>query len=188
MISTLLPMAAEPIPNFYEPGWDWWAWPLAWLAYALAALVLAAIGPVFSYGYDAPRGSALRWPAIIGGLVLILAAVVVGFMGSGALMRHMDAADGALLVFLGRLLVAGLGAVASMHICAWWFEGLSDVARWLAFAAPAVVVGLGAIANGIGEAITRFAASVPIPVGQAGAILVLGLLLLGLWGYGRTRS
>jgi hypothetical protein len=44
-----------------------------------------------------------------------------------------------------------------------------------------------ALFNGIAEIITRLAASIPMPVAQFGAIVVVGVIAVGLYASGSSR-
>jgi hypothetical protein len=177
MIQTAITAATEEIPKLYEPGWDWWAWPIAWTALALAALIIAAAAPLFVVTVEAIENHVLRVSAAIGVILLVLAAVVAGYAGSGVMMRHMDNGEGAFWVALGSILVGVLGWGVGYYLYDSRNYSYED-RHWVSWAsaAPALVIGLGAVLNGIAEIITRLAASIPMTVVQFLTVIVLGSL------------
>lgn len=188
MIHAFITTATDEVPKMFEPGWDWWAWPIAWAVLALAALIMAGAVPMFAIAVQGLEGSAWRVPAGILVVLLVVAAVVTGYAGSAVMMRHMDNGQGAFWVAAGSILVGliGWGFSASWHgMQDWSYEDR----RWLTWvtAAPAIVIGLGAVFNGIAEIITRLAASIPMPVAQFGAIVVVGALAFGLYSANSGR-
>ncbi|MDO5867062.1 MULTISPECIES: hypothetical protein [Paenarthrobacter] len=166
--------ATNEIPKLYEPGWDWWAWPIAWAALALAGLILAAALPLITRTAERLEGTAWRTPGIAAASLLAVAAAVAGYMGSGVLMRHMDSGEGAFSIFLGTLLVGLLSWGAAAHIAPQPYT-YSPWRPWL-LALPMIVIGSGAIANGISEALTRLAASIPMPVASLGSMVLFGMI------------
>lgn len=180
MIQAFITTATDAVPKMFEPGWDWWAWPIAWAVLALAALIMAGALPMIALAVDGLAGSMWRIPAAILVVLLVIAAAVTGYTASGVMMRHMDSGGGAFWVFLGSILVGliGWGLSTSWQGSGWNYEDR----RWLSWVAavPALVIGVGAVLNGIGEVVTRLAASIPMPVAQFLAIVVVGAALLGL--------
>lgn len=187
MIYATVRTATDEVPKMFETGWAWWAWPIAWAALALAALIMAGALPMFALAVDRLAGSVWRVPAAILVVLLVIAAAVAGYAASGVMMRHMDSGGGAFWVFLGSILVGllGWGFSTSWQGSGWSYEDR----RWLSWlaAVPALVIGLGAVLNGIGEIITRLAASIPMPVAQFLAIVVVGAALLGLHASSSSR-
>lgn len=179
MIQAFITTATNDVPKMFETGWEWWAWPIAWAVLALAALVMAGALPMVAIAGQA--GSPWKVPLVILAGLLVLAAIVTGYAGSGVMMRHMDNGGGAFWVFLGSILVGllGWGFSASWNGSQDWSY---EDRRWLSWvaAAPALVIGLGAVFNGFAEIITRLAASIPMPVAQFGAIVIVGALAFGL--------
>ncbi|MFK0004990.1 hypothetical protein [Paenarthrobacter sp. NPDC090522] len=188
MIQAFITTASNEVPKMFETGWDWWAWPIAWAALAVAALVIAGALPMFAVVVGAAQDTVWKVPAAILVILVVLAAVVAGYIGSGVMMRHMDNGQGAFWVFLGCLLVGLLGWAFSAS-----WHGTQpytyEARRWVGrvAAAPALVIGLGAVFNGIAEIITRLAASIPMTVAQFGALVVVGALVLGAYANSSSR-
>lgn len=167
------------IPKFYEAGWDWWAWPIAWLVFLGCGLALGTVLPLYAAVTEELTGARRGWAqfgVVIGGI----AAIVFGWWGSGILMRHQETGEGAAWTFLGALAVAGV----SWYWSSRFRQGYGDY-DWhtgyaLVTAAPALIITAGAVMNGVGEFVTRLAASIPMPVAQFLSLAVLGALVLGL--------
>lgn len=166
--------AVNEIPKLYEPGWEWWAWPVAWAALALAGLILAAALPLITRTAEKLEGTTWRTPGIAAAGLLAVAAAVAGYMGSGVLMRHMDSGKGVFWVFLGALLVGLLSWGVAARIAPQPYT-YSPWRPWL-LALPMIVIGSGAIFNGISEALTRLAASIPMSVASLGSVILFGMI------------
>lgn len=174
MIKTAITTATGEIPKLYEAGWDWWAWPIAWSALALAGLLMAAALPLITRTAEALEGTAWKTPGIAAVGLLAVAAAVAGYLGSGVLMRHMDTGQGAFGVFLGSLLVGLLSWGVAARIAPQPYT-YSPWRPWL-LAIPMIVIGSGAITNGISEALTRLAASIPMSVASLGSVILFGMI------------
>jgi hypothetical protein len=190
MIHTAITTATDEVPKMFEPGWEWWAWPIAWLVFLACGLAMGVIVPLFVAAMDSIENTAVRFLA---GTAVVIGAVVVivfGWAGSGILMRHHENGEGAGWTFLGALVVAGISWYWTARITDYrsngWDYAMQRSMGWYN-AAPAIVIGLGAVFNGIAEIITRLAASIPMPVAQFGAIVVVGAIAVGLYASSSSR-
>ncbi|MFK4299631.1 hypothetical protein ABH924_004816 [Arthrobacter sp. GAS37] len=161
----------EVIAKGFEPGWDWWAWPVAWTVFIGCGLIMGNAAPLLVSVIRSVPNNFLRRLAASAVVGAAVTSVVLGWAGSGILMRHQETGPGVLLVFLGSIVVAGIS----------WYC-LEDRHRTI----PVLVVSAGAVVNGIGEIITRTAASVPAGVGQVLGVLLVGALIVN--GYLITRG
>lgn len=176
-ISEMAAMALSEIPNYYEPGWEWWAYTLAAAGLVVAAFLMALAVPLAFNAGEWLEGARGRVAWRVAAWLAVLAAVIGGFMLPGALMRHMPTAGG-----VGWIIAATL----ALGFIAWWWVGgfLSErYSRYVA-ALPAAVFVLSVVNYGFAELVTRTAASVPMSVGALLTIVVV--LIGGIFFYGKT--
>lgn len=191
MIHSTITTTTNDVPKLYEEGWEWWAWPTNWIALAVIGFVIALSLPLALKIYRSTMDRAAKSALLVLCIAVSLAAVVMGWLGPGILMRHMDNGQGAFWVFLGCLTLGGLVWFWSGRILEAtadpYYDWTGRYSPWEGHAgkmaaAPAVVIGAGTIFGGIAEIVTRLAASIPMGIAQflglAGSVLTLGLIWL----------
>lgn len=175
---TALRVAGE-IPNYYEPGWAWWAFVAAGVGLVFAGFCMAYGVPILVELTRQPLQSRHRWVAVAVIALVLIAAIFYGWSLPGELMRHTATAGGAFWYFVGSFL-AGLTTWG----LSWWL--VDDMKAW-PFALPAVVICAGSVVQGIAEVLTRTAASIPTSVGQLSGLVVLGVVGVVVYMLGNRR-
>lgn len=170
---------AGEIPNYYEPGWAWWAFAATGVGLVMAGFLMAYGVPIIMELSKQPTKAPRHWVAVLVVALGLLAAIFYGWTLPGELMRHTATAGGAGWYFVGSFL-AGL--------VTWWVSWrlVDDLKAW-PFALPAVVICGGSVIHGVTEILTRTAASIPMPVGQFGAVVLLGAVGVVVYMLGNRR-
>lgn len=174
--------ANDIAPNFYEPGWQWWALPVGWVILLALGVLIAITLPGAVTLYQAGG-----WWAIPSAVLLVLAglaAVVFAWIGPGMLMRHQPTGKGAFLVWLGCFAVAAVAWFVSHRVLVRKVDPYGydyDSRRIINRVAmvPGAVIGIATLCGGVAELVTRLAASVPMGVVQFLGVVV-GLVAIAL--------
>lgn len=171
--------AAGEIPNYYEPGWAWWAFVAAGVGLVFAGFCMAYGVPILVEMTKHRAESSYGWVIMTVLALGLIGAVFYGWSLPGELMRHTATAGGAFWYFVGSFL-AGLTTWG----LSWWV--MDDMKAW-PFALPAVVICAGSVVHGIAEILTRTAASIPTSVGQLSGIVALGAVGVVVYMLGNRR-
>lgn len=156
---------------FYEPGWEWWHFALAFAALAAICLLLAYAVPLLRGAYDAMEDSGWFWPVMVIVAVAALFAAYWGFAFPGIMMRHTETVIATVWLGIGCL---GLG------LAAWVIPIRKRETDYAArfYSAPAIVMGVAVPWAGIAELLTRFASTIPTTVGNVLLVVVGGVILM----------